>query len=831
MTLERYWRPANDTGYGFHYYPDTDHYSPDDASKWLPELKSLGASWLIVLSKLESTIPEFFVRKLVADEIEPVVRVLVPPFQSVDRPALAEMLSSYANWGVHYVELFSEPNSAAQWSVEQWCRDSLVERFVDTLMPCLEEMADRGLHPVFPALRPHGDYWDLAFLRSSLEVLAAKLDSSVLERTAIAMHNHGFDRALSWGQGGQQDWPVARPYYRPAGSEDHLSFRLFEWYDEVARSVLGQSLGLLCVGSAVIGDPHSDEGGVWVDEDNHADRATSMATMLMENTVPDYVINQVFWLLATKEGDVDRGHAWYGAQGDECQAVSVLKGLLKHSRVGEDDSPQPDPPAPSPDPSSIEFVGLSEEMIAGLQVAPAQHQDQPYWKVVRVEVQPATQNMSAYAITGADGVRFSWPDGEYVAPPKDDPYAPVGAREGAASMPMFAAWGGYSAEVVGNSEVLQGFGLYGDHLELTEAKHHPVLVTFELTEGGGEDPDPVDPEPPAPDPEPDPPTPDPDPPAPTPEPDPPSPPAPDPGPTGNYGIFPRPPGDNGMGIHLGLDTRTEAMELDIRRAKEMRLTWATLCYQGEEQLARCGKMIWDAGIMPVCRQVTSIRRHHFFGRDAQVLTEIGVPAYIQIFNEPSDDREWEDGRPKGYIEKWSSLWAEKAEDVYNSGGFPGLQCLSLEEAEAAIDALGASSHIWRKVWFCSHNYGLNHPPEWQEGLWGVLGFQFFAELFQRRLGFVPPIICGEGGWLYGAYDDHRYPRVDAELHAKYTRRMLKWFRKYRLSNGELLPDYLFAVCPWILSGPNDEAWYGYTTKELTIWAVKSIKEFVRALPS
>jgi len=231
--------------------------------------------------------------------------------------------------------------------------------------------------------------------------------------------------------------------------------------------------------------------------------------------------------------------------------------------------------------------------------------------------------------------------------------------------------------------------------------------------------------------------------------------------------------------------------------------------------------------MPVCRHVLSIGRTHPFGRDAQVLAENGVPAYIQIFNEPSDDREWKNGRPRDYLQRWSSLWAEKALDVYNSGGFPGLQCMNLEEAEAAIDALGSHSPVWEKVWFCSHNYGLNHPPEWQEDLWSVLGFQFFASLFRRRLGYVPPIICGEGGWLYGAYNDHRYPRVEAELHAKYTKRMLKWFRKWRLSNGEPLPDYLFAVCPWILSGPSDEAWYGYTTKAMTIWAVKSIKPFVR----
>ncbi|MGB9301253.1 MAG: hypothetical protein WCD51_11745, partial [Anaerolineae bacterium] len=226
-------------------------------------------------------------------------------------------------------------------------------------------------------------------------------------------------------------------------------------------------------------------------------------------------------------------------------------------------------------------------------------------------------------------------------------------------------------------------------------------------------------------------------------------------------------------------------------------------------------------------QVLSINRRHPFGRDAQVLAEHGIPAYIQIFNEPSDPREWERDRPRDYKEKWARLWAEKAEDVYNSGGYPGLQCLSLEEVEAAIDALGVGRPVWQHVWFCSHNYALNHPPDWKGDVWCVQGFQFFADVFQRRLGFVPPIICAEGGWLYGASDDPRFPRVVGEIHAKYTRHVYKWFRRGKVTGGAPLPDYLFAVCPWILSGPSDEAWYGYTTKELTIQEVKSIPEFVR----
>ena len=51
-------------------------------------------------------------------------------------------------------------------------------------------------------------------------------------------------------------------------------------------------------------------------------------------------------------------------------------------------------------------------------------------------------------------------------------------------MPMFAAWGAYAVEVMGNSERLSGFGLYGHDLELTHTAHHPVLVWFHLIQGG-----------------------------------------------------------------------------------------------------------------------------------------------------------------------------------------------------------------------------------------------------------------------------------------------------------------------------------------------------------
>ena len=800
MNLERYWRPSNDTGFGFAYYPDTEHYSPHDLGRWLPELKNMGASWLVLCSRSDTPIPEFFVRELAANEIEPLVRVLTPAVQPVDRSSLAGLLQAYALWGAHYVEILHEPNCASRWTLRDWYRPCLVEAFLELLTPCLEETQAAGLHPFFPALRPAGNYWDLSFLQTSFEALACAYGASLFDNMVVGIHNHTFGKPLTWGQGGHERWPLARPYYTPKGSENHMGYNLFEWYDEIIRSAVGHPVPLVCMGSAVTGEPYSAGGGVWADEQGHADRAVAIAKMLMEGSVPDHLLNHAFWLLATKDGHPYSSHAWYGEQGEESQAASALKGLLKHSRRSNGNPTDPLPPTPpARGLGDVECVGLSQQMMDALTIGGPERDTEPYWKVVRVEVHADANNMSAFAVTDAEAVRFFWADGEYVTVPKDDSYAPESARRSAASMPMFSAWGSYSVQVMGNSEALHGFGLYGGDLELTDTAHHPVIVFFQLVEPG------TTPSPPQP-------------------PDAPS----SPKPRERYEIFPRPPGDNGMGIHFGLNTTSEAIAQDISRAKDLKMTWATLCYQGDEQLLRCAGMIWKAGIIPVCRQVTAIGPGHPFDRDARILIETGIPAYVQIFNEPSDQREWKRERPKDYIKRWSQLWALKATEVYNVGGFPGLQCLQPAELEAAIDALGVDSPVWERVWFCSHNYGLNHPPDWRDDYWCVLGFQFFAEIFERRLGFVPPIICGESGWLYGAYDDHRYPRVDTGLHAKYTREMYEWFFTGRLSNGEPLPDYLFAVCPWILSGASDEAWYGFTTKAATIQAVRQISPFVRA---
>jgi len=157
--------------------------------------------------------------------------------------------------------------------------------------------------------------------------------------------------------------------------------------------------------------------------------------------------------------------------------------------------------------------------------------------------------------------------------------------------------------------------------------------------------------------------------------------------------------------------------------------------------------------------------------------------------------------------------------------------------------------IWDRAFFAHHNYGENHPPAYpydarnqadkpgctiMDDYIGALKFLAHAAWMKERLGFVLPLIGGEGGWLPGGEQDRRYPKIETPLHAQYTKEMFEWMRTGVLANGEPLPDYLFSLTAWIagswvFTGQN---WWdnslmldGKLTQ--TIEAVQSIPAFVR----
>ena len=137
--------------------------------------------------------------------------------------------------------------------------------------------------------------------------------------------------------------------------------------------------------------------------------------------------------------------------------------------------------------------------------------------------------------------------------------------------------------------------------------------------------------------------------------------------------YPRPVDDNGMGMHFRLNLLENEGKPYITQGvallKEINAKWALIPCGDWLQLAIAAKPIWGAGIMPLARLVCKIDRPFIDWESAvKVLHDIGAPAYVQVFNEPGDDREWSH---KPDIAKFGDKWADGAARVFDAGGYPG----------------------------------------------------------------------------------------------------------------------------------------------------------------
>jgi len=203
---------------------------------------------------------------------------------------------------------------------------------MDLLIPVLEAMVQAGLYPLFTPLAPGGDYWDLSFLRSALQIIRGRGKAYLFDRMAVGVHNYPFNKPLMWGHGGQARWPATRPYYCPPRSQDHMGFLLSQWYDEVVRQQVGWSLPLICTENGPrIGDSQHPNFPA-VDEARHAQISVEMTQRLMDGRLPDYMFNNCFWLLVSGEDERFEPHAWYKANGGQLLAVRAMKELPKYPR-------------------------------------------------------------------------------------------------------------------------------------------------------------------------------------------------------------------------------------------------------------------------------------------------------------------------------------------------------------------------------------------------------------------------------------------------------------------------------------------------------------------
>lgn len=312
---------------------------------------------------------------------------------------------------------------------------------------------------------------------------------------------------------------------------------------------------------------------------------------------------------------------------------------------------------------------------------------------------------------------------------------------------------------------------------------------------------------------------------------------------------PRPNHDNGRCMHFVPTGQYDdsTLNTNVARMKDLGVTWTLALYDDENVLARAAKAFGEAGIMPVWRKQLKIDQApsgYAWGRDIEIMKRYGNDdinkngPLIQLYNEPGDDREWSNGSPNFsvYLNNFTAM----SQRIMAAGGRVGVQLQDAGELAALIAKIQSDKTIdqkayWDRIFFIPHLYANGNPSNWANDEIGALGFRQYAEVFQKELGFVPPMIVGEGGPEIKEHPNDN-PKVTQDMHAQYVADIYNQFTSGKMTDGRPLPDYLLAFCNWIIDSLGETrfqnyAWYnnltvaGDLTK--TINMVKSLPDTER----
>ena len=234
---------------GFHYYKDAGHFDDPSLDYWLPKLQAAGTSWLIIYAPDLAEIPENFINRLRNVRIEPVVVLNYSISEPPSLQLFRQRMAYYHSIGIHMVQFFNRPNMRQFWNAEDWVKPGLVTRFIrryaDYAAACIQEK----VIPLFPLLEPGGDYWDLAFLRSSIKQIRKEYSEVLLSNLVFSASGCLYQHPLSWNEAGPAGYPPSAPYTE--GTVDHRGFYLYQWYQEILKKEIGKNVPMLVMNAGM----------------------------------------------------------------------------------------------------------------------------------------------------------------------------------------------------------------------------------------------------------------------------------------------------------------------------------------------------------------------------------------------------------------------------------------------------------------------------------------------------------------------------------------------------------------------------------------------------
>lgn len=228
---------------GVQYFEDNLHFKTSDVNHWKGSFQSLVIKWIVLPSQVDIAIPEPFIQNFLDNGVNPVIHLKVSPNQIKESNKILWLLNLYKKWGVKHVILSDSPNQKANWETSSWLNSDPAVEFINIITPIIQHLQANDILPILPPLYPGGDYWDTAFLKRMLETIReqAVVDFANL---GISCYPYVGEKPLDWGKGGKETWPNAKAYAKDARNQNHIGFRIFEWYNTMAEMSCSMKLPL-----------------------------------------------------------------------------------------------------------------------------------------------------------------------------------------------------------------------------------------------------------------------------------------------------------------------------------------------------------------------------------------------------------------------------------------------------------------------------------------------------------------------------------------------------------------------------------------------------------
>ncbi len=326
--------------------------------------------------------------------------------------------------------------------------------------------------------------------------------------------------------------------------------------------------------------------------------------------------------------------------------------------------------------------------------------------------------------------------------------------------------------------------------------------------------------------------------------------------------FPRPPQDNGRGVHWSLSVYEwgkRDWSFWAEQLQAMKIKWVKVMDDGGGSALPLVRRLVDLEIMPVVRLYWEEQNPGNIGQRGRETVRRFVQtgaAYFETNNEPDLALEWKDRRrPPNWLDIVADNFIIDADIILEEGGHPAVPAFgvgTLRDPFSTIVERGRRDILDGGAWAAIHNYCLARPleypndpvnmrgepiteEEWHAagGRWAweigweevnqarkaaanpnadimadatcFRGFEQLNAYIVRALGHPIPIMMTEGGYNVAqragttAGDDPRYPKPTPQAASEMNLKMFQYMQGDREILGKKVPEYFFAVMPWLIA--------------------------------